>query len=52
MSDVGTLVLPKALLRKPGPLTAQERLTVEAHPEIGYSMLESLEADPVATWAR
>jgi diguanylate cyclase (GGDEF)-like protein len=52
LSDVGKLALPDDVLRKPGPLTEHERLTVQRHPEIGSAMLESLGVDPVATWIR
>jgi diguanylate cyclase (GGDEF)-like protein len=52
LSDVGKLALPDDVLRKPGPLTEHERLAVQRHPEIGSAMLESLGADPVATWIR
>ncbi len=52
LSDVGKLALPPDVLRKPGPLTEHERLAVQRHPEIGSAMLESLGADPVATWIR
>jgi len=52
VSDVGKLALPDDVLRKPGPLTEAERRAVQRHPEIGYAMLDSLGADPVATWVR
>jgi diguanylate cyclase (GGDEF)-like protein len=52
LSDVGKLALPDDVLRKPGPLTDHERLAMQRHPEIGSAMLESLGADPVATWIR
>jgi diguanylate cyclase (GGDEF)-like protein len=50
LNDIGKLALPDELLAKPGPLTADERRTVERHPQIGYRILDSLGADPVATW--
>jgi diguanylate cyclase (GGDEF)-like protein len=52
LNDVGKLALPDDVLLKPGPLTEPERHAIERHPEIGYAMLESLGADPVATWIR
>jgi HD-GYP domain-containing protein (c-di-GMP phosphodiesterase class II) len=52
LSDVGKLALPDDLLQKPGPLTDSERQAVQRHPEIGFAMLDSLGADPVATWIR
>jgi hypothetical protein len=50
LNDVGKLALPDELLSKPGPLTDAERLALERHPQIGYQILDSLGADPVATW--
>jgi HD-GYP domain-containing protein (c-di-GMP phosphodiesterase class II) len=48
LHDVGKLALPEDLLRKPTPLTAPERATLEQHAQIGFRMLESLGVDPVA----
>jgi diguanylate cyclase (GGDEF)-like protein/putative nucleotidyltransferase with HDIG domain len=50
LHDLGKLALPEDLLRKPGPLTAPERLVLERHAQIGYRMLDSLGIDPVADW--
>jgi hypothetical protein len=50
LQDIGKAALPEELLAKPGPLTADERRALERHPQIGYRILESLGADPVATW--
>jgi len=50
LHDLGKLAIPEELLRKPGPLSASERLVLERHPQIGYRMLESLGVDPVADW--
>jgi HD-GYP domain-containing protein (c-di-GMP phosphodiesterase class II) len=50
LSDVGKLALPDELLSKAEPLTAEERHLLERHPRIGFQMLESLGADPLATW--
>jgi HD-GYP domain-containing protein (c-di-GMP phosphodiesterase class II) len=52
LSDVGKLALSDDVLQKPGPLTENERQAVQRHPEIGFAMLDSLGADPVATWIR
>ena len=43
------LAVPEELLHKPD-LTSAERLVIERHPEIGFRMLESLGAEPVALW--
>ena len=48
LHDVGKLAVPDEILRKPEPLTDAERLTLERHPQVGYRMLESLGADPIA----
>jgi HD-GYP domain-containing protein (c-di-GMP phosphodiesterase class II) len=39
LHDVGKLVIPDAVLRKPGPLTAGERAEVETHPEVGARLV-------------
>ena len=39
LHDVGKIGIPDVLLLKPGPLTPEERLAVQRHPEIGYRML-------------
>jgi len=48
LHDVGKLAVPDEILRKPDPLTDAERLLLERHPQVGYRMLESLGADPIA----
>jgi len=50
LHDLGKLAIPEDLLRKKGPLTDEERVVLERHPEIGYRMLESLGVNPVAEW--
>jgi putative two-component system response regulator len=35
LHDIGKLVVPEAILRKPAPLTVEELLLVRRHPEIG-----------------
>ena len=39
MHDTGKLGVPQALLRKPGPLDAQEWVIMKTHPQIGYTIL-------------
>ena len=48
--DLGKLAIPEEILRKPGGLSSAERLVIERHPQIGYRMLSSLGADPIAEW--
>jgi HD-GYP domain-containing protein (c-di-GMP phosphodiesterase class II) len=39
LHDVGKIGIPDAILNKPGPLTAEERLRIEKHPVGGYEIL-------------
>jgi len=39
MHDVGKVAVPDRILRKPGPLTEQERREMERHAETGYQIL-------------
>ena len=50
LHDLGKLAIPEELLRKPGPLTGEERRVLQRHPQIGYRMLASLGVEPVADW--
>ena len=50
LHDLGKLAIPEEILRKPGPLTAAEKLVLRRHPQIGYRMLRSLGVEPVSTW--
>ncbi|HVG31529.1 MAG TPA: HD domain-containing phosphohydrolase [Pyrinomonadaceae bacterium] len=40
--DIGKYLIPKSILLKPGPLTAQERETVSRHPAYGTLILSNL----------
>ncbi|MEU6310171.1 HD-GYP domain-containing protein [Streptomyces sp. NPDC047014] len=42
LHDVGKLGVPTRLLRKNGPLTPQERRTIELHPEYGHEMVRGI----------
>jgi HD-GYP domain-containing protein (c-di-GMP phosphodiesterase class II) len=44
MHDIGKVGLGDDILRKPGPLTPAERLTMERHPAIGAEVLRRCEA--------
>jgi HD-GYP domain-containing protein (c-di-GMP phosphodiesterase class II) len=46
MHDIGKIGVPDAVLRKPGPLNAEERAMIERHPEIGHQILTG-SSDPV-----
>jgi HD-GYP domain-containing protein (c-di-GMP phosphodiesterase class II) len=53
LHDVGKVRLPGAVLRKPGPLSRDERVLVNRHPVWGAEMLESVPGlEPVATVVR
>jgi putative two-component system response regulator len=39
LHDVGKVAVPDRILLKPGPLTADERLEMERHTEVGYQIL-------------
>jgi putative two-component system response regulator len=40
--DLGKIVIPDAVLRKPGALTPEERTVVEEHPSVGYDLLSPM----------
>ncbi len=40
--DIGKIGVPDAILRKPGPLTPEERQIIERHPLIGVRILDQL----------
>lgn len=44
LHDVGKIGIADSILKKPGPLTSEERLEMQAHPEIGCRMLAPLAA--------
>jgi PAS domain S-box-containing protein len=39
MHDIGKIAIPKEILRKPGPLTPEERQEIERHTEVGHRLL-------------
>jgi putative two-component system response regulator len=40
--DIGKIVVSDSVLKKPGPLTAEERLTINEHPVAGCELLSGL----------
>ena len=40
LHDIGEIRIPEAVLRKPGPLTPEERVLVQGHPQAGVEILE------------
>ena len=48
LHDIGKIGVPDAILNKPGRLTAEERETMQAHPELGAGILRGIPfLDPV-----
>jgi putative two-component system response regulator len=45
LHDIGKIGVADAILHKPGPLTASERVAMQAHVEIGARILEGATAD-------
>jgi len=43
LHDVGKVAVPDAILFKPAPLTAEERLLMERHPAIGWEILRDID---------
>ena len=41
--DIGKIGIPSEIIRKPGPLTDEERLLMEQHPELGERILEPID---------
>ena len=41
--DIGKIGIPSDIIRKPGPLTAEESKIMEQHPELGEKILEPIE---------
>jgi len=39
LHDIGKMAIPDRILRKPGPLTDEERTVMRTHCEVGYNML-------------
>ena len=39
LHDIGKMAIPDQILRKPGPLTAEEREVMRTHCDIGYNMV-------------
>ncbi len=45
MHDVGKVATPDRILRKPGPLSAEERTEMERHTTVGYEILSGSKSD-------
>jgi cyclic di-GMP phosphodiesterase len=42
LHDIGKLGIPDAILLKPGPLTSEERLVMQRHPQIGFDLIKRI----------
>ena len=40
--DLGKIVVPDSILRKPGPLTREERAIIQEHPVVGHDLLSPM----------
>ena len=52
LHDVGKVGLPEELLRRPGPLDAEERRRVEVHADLGADMVSGVLDEEQAAWVR
>jgi diguanylate cyclase (GGDEF)-like protein len=50
LHDVGKVGVPDAILRKAGPLSAEERAVIARHPELGSQILEHPSLADVQAW--
>jgi diguanylate cyclase (GGDEF)-like protein/putative nucleotidyltransferase with HDIG domain len=50
LHDVGKVGLPDSILRKPGPLSAEEWTEIEKHPEIGARLLSGAAFTDIRSW--
>jgi len=48
LHDIGKIAVGRHVLRKPGPLTADEVIEIRRHPRAGASLVLSLRADVIA----
>jgi GAF domain-containing protein len=43
LHDIGMLVVPESIVFKPGPLSAEDRATLQQHPERGFDILAPIQ---------
>lgn len=52
LHDIGKLMIPSEILKKPGKLTDEEYQVIKSHPSLGYDILKKQNVDPrIATAA-
>ena len=44
LHDIGRIIIPDAILKKPGPLTKKEFEVIKQHPEAGYDLVQGIRA--------
>ncbi len=49
LHDIGKIGVPDAVLRKPGPLTADEWCVMRTHPELSYNVLTPMQTTAAAS---
>jgi diguanylate cyclase (GGDEF)-like protein/putative nucleotidyltransferase with HDIG domain len=50
LHDIGKIGVPDSILRKPGPLTDEERKQMNRHPEVGARLLGAGELEDIRGW--
>jgi putative nucleotidyltransferase with HDIG domain len=50
--DIGKVAVPEAILRKPGPLTAEEETVMRRHSEVGADIIAGAGLWEIALWVR
>jgi len=50
LHDIGKIGIPDAILRKPGPLTEEERVQINRHPEVAARLLGAGELEDIRSW--
>jgi len=46
LHDVGKIAIPDSILKKPGPLTADEWEKIKLHPSLGYGLIKEIKLVP------
>jgi diguanylate cyclase (GGDEF)-like protein len=52
LHDLGKIAIADRVLQKPGRLNLEEERHIEAHPELGASLLDGMDIRPVDVWIR